>query len=295
MTVVPLPNFLCVGAGKSGTTSLQNILKQHPDIYLPRVKETTFFRDEGKYKRGIEFYQREYFSAWRGEKAIGEIDPSYLFYEKVPERLFRRLGDAVKLIFLLRNPVDRAYSHYLMSVRRGYEQEEFARALSLESARMESGGFGEEHFSYLAGGFYATQIKRYLRYFRKDRMLFILFETDFLQNRERTIASILNFIDVDRRPLKLNIKKNVARDPRSVFIRDALKARSFRRVARILIPITSLRDSFLTFLSELNMKPSSSSVLDSETRQGLIHRYFLHEIAELENIIGRDLSFWRAR
>jgi hypothetical protein len=285
---------MCVGAGKSGTTSLHDILKQHPDIFLPEVKETTFFRDDKRYGKGLEFYEIKFFSRYNGEKAIGEIDPSYMFYEHVPERLVKHLGNEIKLIFILRNPVDRAYSHYLMSRRRGYESEDFPRALSLESERISRGGFEEEHFSYVSGGLYATQIKRYLRHFKKENMMFILFEEDFIQNRMQTIKKLLHFLDVNYMPLNIDIKSNSARMPRSEFFRDLLVSRSFRRVLRIVFPFRRSRDKFLSFASELNLRPFLPKPVEPELKRLLIDKYFLHEIKELETIIHRDLSIWRA-
>jgi hypothetical protein len=289
-----LPNFMCVGAGKSGTTSLHDILKQHSDIFLPEEKETTFFRDDKKYDQGIAFYKTKYFSRYRGEKAIGEIDPSYMFYEQVPRRLFEQLGGEIKLIFILRNPVDRAYSHYLMSRRRGYESEEFPRALSLESERIRRGGFEKEHFSYASGGLYATQIKRYLQYFRKENMMFILFEEDFIQSRMQTIIKLLNFLGVDYMPLNIDIKSNFARMPRSEILRDLLVNRSFRRVLRIVFPFRRLRDKLLSSVSELNLRPFLPKPVELELKRLLADKFFLNEITELEKIIDRDLTIWRA-
>lgn len=291
---MPLPNFLCVGAGKSGTTSLQNILKQHPDIYLPAVKETTFFRDENKYGKGIEFYEKRFFSAHTGQKAIGEIDPGYLTCERAPERLHKQLGGEIKLIFMLRNPLDRAYSHYLMTLRRGYETEGFEKALLLEPERMKRGNFEQEHFSYRDGGGYATHIQRYLQYFDIDKMMFIIFEKDFLQERWRTICGILNFLGVEIFPLIVDIKSNPARMPRSESLRDLLGNRTFRRILRLVVPFRQMRDKLLVSISEMNMKPFHPQPIEASARKYLIERYFAKEIEQLERIIGRDLHFWLA-
>src|SRR5437868_3900524 len=104
-----LPNFLCVGAQKAGTTTLYEILKQHPDIFLPKkIKETKFFVYEEKFQRGKTWYEKEFFSEVKNEKAFGEIDPAMMFEEKSAQRIFDTLGKDVKLIFVFRNPVARA-------------------------------------------------------------------------------------------------------------------------------------------------------------------------------------------
>ena len=79
-----LPNFLCVGAQKAGTTTLYDILKQHPNIYLPKVKELHFFDKDDRYKLGLEWLTKYFVNGYKNQKAVGEITPSYLFYEKVP-------------------------------------------------------------------------------------------------------------------------------------------------------------------------------------------------------------------
>ena len=104
-----LPNFLICGASKSGTTTLQEVLCTHPDIFMPKKKrangrEIHFFNNDKNFAKGIEWYEKQ-FEGWNGEKAIGEKTPSYLCTPCVPERIHRFLPD-VKLIFILRHPVD---------------------------------------------------------------------------------------------------------------------------------------------------------------------------------------------
>ena len=131
-----LPNFMCIGAAKSGTTSLYDILKQHSDIFLPSFKEPHFFDIPSVYQNGIEWYEKTYFQSVKNEKCIGDFSPTYLFDEHAPERILNDLGDNVKFIIILRNPVDRAYSHYLHSKRDEHENLSFKDALSLEKNRV---------------------------------------------------------------------------------------------------------------------------------------------------------------
>src|SRR5436305_13662497 len=104
-----LPNFLIIGAARSGTTTLYTHLKRHPDIYLPPRKrpEPHFFYKSAEYERGIGYYEERYFSACRNESAIGEASTSYVFGPTVPGRIRAALPD-IKAICLLRNPVERA-------------------------------------------------------------------------------------------------------------------------------------------------------------------------------------------
>ena len=112
------PNFFCIGAQKCGTTSLFNLLVEHEDIFLPSVKEDHFFDVDERFNKGLDWYLDQYFKDANNEKIVGSITPDYLFFNKCPKRIFNLLGKDIKLIIILRNPVDRAYSHYLMSKRR---------------------------------------------------------------------------------------------------------------------------------------------------------------------------------
>ena len=106
-----LPNFLIIGAARAGTTTIYNHLKDHPDVYLPAQKrpEPHFFLKESEYARGISYYEERFFSARRDERAVGEASTSYLFGQQVPKRI-RAALPGVKLICVLRNPVERAFS-----------------------------------------------------------------------------------------------------------------------------------------------------------------------------------------
>ena len=106
---VTQPDFICVGAAKSGSTSLHEILAVHPDIWLPAAKELHFFDNPDHYARGMSWY-REQFSAAPANAMVGEVTPAYLSYPEIPARMREHLGDALKLIFLFREPVSRAYS-----------------------------------------------------------------------------------------------------------------------------------------------------------------------------------------
>lgn len=111
-----LPNFIIPEAQKSGTTALRIYLAQHPEVYIVN-KEIHFFNKN--FDKGIEWYE-QFFKAWKGEKAIGEKTPDYLYDGHTPQRIYEVTPD-VKLIFVLRNPIDKAYFHYWYNVRVGLE------------------------------------------------------------------------------------------------------------------------------------------------------------------------------
>src|SRR3712207_4104321 len=130
-----LPNFLVIGAMKSGTTALYYYLEQHPEIYMSPVKEPNFFSQENAADTvtHIGTYE-QLFKGASGKKAIGEASHSYLYEPRAAAEI-RRYVPKVKLIAILRNPIDRAYSHFLHMVRSGTEPlDDFAQALREEEA-----------------------------------------------------------------------------------------------------------------------------------------------------------------
>ncbi len=294
-----LPDFICVGAQKAGTTSLHDILKQHPDIYLPEIKETKYFQDNEKYKNGLEFYMSEYFSTYNNENIVGEIDPEYMYFDYVPERIYRDLGADIKLVFMLRNPASRAFSHYLMSLKRGYENLEFSDAIAKEKTRFEPEGTyfdyksNKNNLSYIDRGMYHKQILRYLKYFPIDNMFFIVFEDDFLKNKRKTLDKLFKFLNIPAdKHLNINLKSNFSAKPRSVFVRNLLyKEHILSKIAKSLIWNPHFRSRIKNILNTINQKNDPSKLSEVEKFE-IINFYYIDEIKKLETLIGRDLSTW---
>ncbi len=279
-----LPDFLCVGAQKSGTTSIHDILNAHPEVFVPREKELHFFDDNKNFTRGHEYYER-FFKAVQNETAVGEITPSYMFLEDVPGRIRATLSDGVRLIFMLRNPADRAFSHYLMSRWQGYETETFLRALELEGDRLKVGGHVERlSFSYLERGFYSACIKRYLRHFSREQMHFVIFDDEFMQRREDTLRGLFEFLGVQSD------------------VRISTDAHSHKTVLPRFGPLNRIMRNIRPFLSEILPKGLKHSVksrlghspekIDPDVREKVLKEHFMDDIHELEELLGRDLRIW---
>ena len=181
-----LPDFVVIGAQKSGTSFFYRLLVGHPLVRAAAVKEVHFF--DQQFAEGPSWYRRCFPQPKRknGHETItGEATPYYLFDPHVPERMAETVPEA-KLIALLRNPVDRAYSHYRMQLRRGIEDRPFAQAVRDE---ME----GEEGYSYLARGLYAEQLARFSAFVRRGRLL-VLCSEDFFANRREVFHRALGFL-----------------------------------------------------------------------------------------------------
>lgn len=182
-----MPNFLIIGANKAGTSSLWAYLKQHFSIYMSPIKEPMFFTTEGKVldidRPGNEIVLKgatnnieNYLSLFEGvsnEKAIGEASTAYLHNPVAAGRIKHYIPHA-KLIALLRDPVERAYSNYLMYVRWGLETLDFAQAIKEEETRIRNNWPNGWH--YVSLGFYYERLKRYFELFKQSQIKVYLYE-----------------------------------------------------------------------------------------------------------------------
>jgi hypothetical protein len=277
-----LPNFMCIGAAKSGTTSLFEILKQHPDIYCPRFKEPHFFDLPDNYSKGIKWYERTYFSK-ADKKIAADLTPSYFYAANVPERILKDIGSEVKFVVLLRNPVDRAYSHYLHSVRDQVEQLSFKDALSVEKDRIKSYKTTQDFLlelshSYISQGLYGELLQRYLQYFPLENFFFIDFENDFLNRRRETIIKLLHFLGVTTQvKLDIDIKSNPASKERSVLLKRMMKQGWWIKVLKKMIPFTQVRQIIRNRVVRLNLKEINPPKLKQELKDQLYQKYFAED------------------
>lgn len=193
-------DFLVIGAQKSGTTSLFHYLADHPRIYMPKSKEAAFFdKEEPISNEKIKNYFNEYFSV-DSSKLLGKVTPSYLS-SPVAARNIQAQMPRVRLIAMLRNPIDRAYSHYKMMVRRGYEHRPFEDAVntwlypeSIELARNFVPGTGlDEVNCCLVWGEYYRCLVPYFEIFSKEQIKIIFFE-EFTNKMDIMFDEILNHI-----------------------------------------------------------------------------------------------------
>lgn len=226
-----LPDFLILGGQRCGTTSLHRQLMRCPGLALAPAKEVHYF--DLQYGRGSDWYRAHFPLAIRRHLAermfgspllIGETTPYYLFHPCVPERVRQELPEA-RLIVMLRNPVDRAYSHYHHVVRyRCEDAPTFAEALDREERRLE----GEEtrllmnadyrsvshcHHSYLARGIYVRQLRAWHRFFPREQIL-VLRSEDLFSSPETTLARILEFVGALARQPRGLPHLNRAENPR---------------------------------------------------------------------------------
>jgi intracellular sulfur oxidation DsrE/DsrF family protein len=199
-----LPDFVVIGGQKGGTTSLYHLLTQHPYVEPAASKELHFF--DIVFELGIKWYRGcfpvpRWEDGWR--TITGEATPYYLFHPRVPERMAQVVPQA-RLIALLRNPIDRAYSHHHQEVTKGSETLGFEEAIEAEEARLGDKGeealederyasVGHQWFSYLSRGIYVDQLLRWSEFFRKEQML-VLKSEDFFESPKETLGLVLDFL-----------------------------------------------------------------------------------------------------
>lgn len=272
-----LPTFLGLGVQKGGTTWLYELLKSHPDVYLPEYrKEMHFFDNDEYYSRGQRWY-RSFFPSRKkavGFSDVGEITPKYIFDEKVPARVKKYLPHA-KFIVVLRNPVDRFVSAYKYGVQNG--------------ATWSFSRFYHHNRNAFERGLYSRQLERWFSYFSRDRFLILFFE-EAIEDPEVAKRQLSEFLDVKRSGFPDSVsKKNASFDTRfKRLYRRIKKSSKWLRRKGLDIVVETLKP----VIERLFAKKTSSYQIDQRLVRQL-YRDYENEIARLEKLLGRDLYIWR--
>lgn len=294
-----LPNFLVVGAAKCGTTSLAYYLNQSQDVFILERKEGRFFsRMRGDFVgpgaayqndivKDIDSYRQLYRSAG-GHRARGDLSNDYLFYhERAIPTIRKYLRDDVRIVILLRNPVDRAYSNYLHHVKRGWERLTFEEALAAEEER-EAQNWAWPYY-YKKAGLYADSVGEYLRHFPNTSIhLFREF-----RDSAQLVRKVCDVIGVASTFSFDQSAQNKTGYPKYPFIRDLLydaktSGMALKKVARVVLPQAS-RDRVREWMANFNVKKRP---MKKDTRRRLLD-YFASDVEKTEQVTGLDLSHWR--
>ena len=293
-----MPNFLILGAAKAGTTSLYYYLSQHPQIYMSPVKEPMFFALEGEKLnfqnpgRGINYNAITELEAYlklfqnvTTEVAIGEASPLYLYDRKAPQRIKHYIPDA-KLIVLLRNPVERAYSAYTHQVREKYEPLSFAEGLAEEKNSIRNNW--DYLWHYCQAGYYYPQLKRYFDIFPLEQIRVYLYE-DFQANSVNFVQNVYRFLGVDDTFIPDLTKMNVSGIPKSRFLHHLVNRGNWvRKTLKIFLP-QQLRSNVAQKIREWNLKEKPQVSLEIKEQLG---KQYEEDILKLQKLIQRDLSPW---
>lgn len=191
-------NFLIAGTQKGGTTALTTLLLQHPQVSFAKNKETHFFDTDYFFSVSPPPYHiyHHQFDIQKGCRVIGEATPIYMYWIPAIQRI-KEYNPDMKLIFLLRNPVDRAFSHYMMEKRSEVETLPFSEAIRIEEKRLANYPNNQHRtYSYIDRGYYSRQIKRILNEFPKEQLLFLKTE-ELRDNYAASIQRTCNFLYVN--------------------------------------------------------------------------------------------------
>jgi hypothetical protein len=284
-------DFLIIGTPKSGTTSLNDYLSQHPDIYLPRRK------DDGMFITHLPAEHPEAFCLWyqdiRDETLIGGAEVNLMYFPDTAERIYR-YNPQMKLIAVLRNPIERAYSAYWYYVRLGWETSAtFEEAIEREPVRGYSSVRDRSALTYLEHGYYYEQLARYFEYFPRSQVDIILSE-DLRHDTQQTLVQVMTWLGVDpeRGSIDLSVRSNESGAPKSRKFSQIIGSRHtwYHDVLR---KVTSqrLRQTLAEKLIQLNTKPFEYPRMHPDTRANLAECFAPHN-AQLAQLIGKDLSHW---
>lgn len=273
-----LPNFLIIGAQKAGTTWLAKCLGEHPDVFIPEIKEIYYF--DRYYDKGLAWYEA-YFEPWSGQKAVGEGTVGYIRSTTSPGRIRDTLGPDVKLIANLRHPVERAYSAYRMHLSRGeipfdMDFRTFVRE-DVRTSRSQST--------------YTPQLERYLALFPRENLLVLLYE-EMYRDTQKAVDTCARYLDVATgfTPPSLGDRVNNSVDV-SVMHNQVW---GLRRAIKGLPPAIEkpLAQAGRHIFEHLPKKKRWEK-LDPELKQEL-GQDFAADIAQLEGLLDRSLDIWRA-
>jgi len=299
------PNFFIIGAAKSGTSAIWHHLQEHPDVYMSPRKHTRFFafgvEDPGF--RGpapknphspyaitdLQIYHAM-FEGVTNETAVGEASWTYLYRSEAPRRIREYAPDA-RLIAILRNPADRAYSHYRQNVQAGREPlADFTQALKQEEVRIRHNWWPEFHYVHM--GLYFAQLKHYFDAFDRDQIKVYLYE-DLDSDPYSLLRDAFGFLDVDDTfTPEAIIRSNPSGASKNKSLHSLLqRLESVRPIAERFIPDRKLQ-SIVRLGRTLNNRNTDRLRLSPTENRRLIDEYFREDILDLQDLIQRDLSAW---
>lgn len=278
------PNFLIVGAARSGTTSLYEWLSGHPEVFLPAWKEPSYFVNGYGIKDREQYLAL--FAGGQGKKAIGEASAAYLAAPESPQWIRRELSSP-RIIMILRDPVRRAMSLYAWMTMEGYEPcGSFEAALDAEPRRMADPEFVRNcpqyfwDYYYFTSGLYAQQVQRYLEVFGRSQMRIYLFE-ELAKNPAALFADVCTFLEIDPAFKPALSPTNQGRVPRFKRAQYAFRA------AKSLPGLGGVASAAM----ELNRRLGPDQRINAPTERQLRDKY-RSDIAALAQLINKDLSAW---
>lgn len=286
---------MIVGAQKSATTALYDFLQQHPAIFLPRTKEIHYFVQDEFYRQG-DSYLDIFYRELDDQPLVGSAYAHLMYFPKGADRIHRHNPQA-RILAVLRNPIDRAWSAYWFARRNGWETlPTFERALEREPERRQASFEERAELTYLSHGHYAEQLEPYYRLFGEERVKVLLTE-DLAAGATEAMGEVLTWLGLDGDASSIDVRKrvNVAGMPRFPRLQRFLQSGRIRRSLRRYTPASvrfRIREFVVKPILRLNVDRFEYPEMDPAMRRRL-EEYFVPHNRRLEQLIGRDLSHWR--
>ncbi len=271
------PNFLFIGPAKSGSTWLFNVLRKHPDCYLPYSKELYFF--DSNYEKGYKWYLSHFKGATANHIAVGEISHDYLYSQEAAERIARHLP-AVRLLLALREPVDKCFSSYLFMARNGQTRDSFEKTLS----------WNPELLNRVE---YDKHISVYLRLFNKSQIKIMIFE-DLRENPEAYAKSIFDFLGLEFiEEIDYHQRVLEAASPRNWMLARVAKdgAEIVRQVGLPNVVAFVKRQPAIRNLLYRTFAAGERPRISPETRE-MLREHLGPSVLRLQGMLDVDLSVW---
>lgn len=306
-----IPNFFIVGAAKSGSTALQEMLNRHPNIYMSPIKEPHYFSDDiinndfitlnkNLKKQRIEFdsegniisrhqlyinneddYLTLFKASCENHKILGEASVSYL-YSKVAAKNIYKFNPNSKIIIIIRNPIERAFSHFLMDLRFGNSKHTNFIAAVKSDFEKKNKGWGISHL-YVELGLYFSQIQRYFEFFPKEQIRIYSYE-EFKKNNQIIIEDICKFLELPVISIDTNNNANKAMVFKNNYLRKTYT--KLRPLLGKVIP-SNLKTKIKKYIYTTKDMPHLS-----KNEKKILNQYFLDDIKQLNKITSINLSNW---
>ncbi|MBS1774019.1 MAG: sulfotransferase domain-containing protein [Bacteroidetes bacterium] len=302
-----LPDFLCIGAQKSGTTTIWHILNAHKDICMAWPRETRFFCDNHLYNEGVVKYETKFFAGRKSAKRVGEKCPEYLFVPDTAKKIFDALGEKTQFIISLRSPAQRAFSHYRHNMAMMRECRPFTEVLENEAKQLKQGEVIEPPFGYISRGMYSVQIKRYLQRFDKKNILFISFENEILKDQASLAIKLYGFLGVDQvlpnglpfksgHPKLEMLSMNFHSESNTVVVSQKKEVSGWRKLfhpnQNVDEIIHNPSKQLIDYTTAFNKNKPEQYTLSKEEEISFNRQYFKEDIEKLKAIVDWDISNW---
>ena len=277
-------NLFIVGAPKAGTTSLHFYLQQHPDVCMSIIKEPNYFTAKEVQKlyydvspvNSEDWYHSNFTEPT--SKVIGEGSVSYLFYPEVPQKIYE-YNPKAKILIILRNPVQRAFSHYLMDYGLGLCN------ISLEKVLNNPLKYPQFYQQFIDLGMYYQQIKRYLDVFGHDQVK-VMFYDDLKTDTDLFMKEVFSFLSIAAVDIN-TLVKNKFKQPSNKIIAILYQFKWLRSFLKII-----LKQESLIKIKKIFFKKGEKPFLDTSLK-ARIHNLYKKDIEKLSKLLSKDLSVWQ--